>query len=201
MDRICIKDLESIQLYTDTKAAGEKDDLSLSVNYADICHFAERKMKEKDYKLIEAAAQHLAMDILLEFDRVDQAEVTIKKPWAPILLPLDTVSVTVKRGWKTVYLSIGSNLGDRQNYIEEALTDLRKDKKIRNVVCSSLLETKPYGYTDQPDFLNGAVRLRTLYSPEELLKRIHETEERGQRTREIHWGPRTIWISFCMRTR
>ena len=80
MDRICIKDLEiychhgvleeetalgqkflvSIQLYTDTKAAGEKDDLSLSVNYADICHFAERKMKEKDYKLIEAAAQHLA---------------------------------------------------------------------------------------------------------------------------------------------
>ena len=218
MDRICIKDLEiychhgvleeetalgqkflvSIQLYTDTKAAGEKDDLSLSVNYADICHFAERKMKEKDYKLIEAAAQHLAMDILLEFDRVDQAEVTIKKPWAPILLPLDTVSVTVKRGWKTVYLSIGSNLGDRQNYIEEALTDLRKDKKIRNVVCSSLLETKPYGYTDQPDSLNGAVRLRTLYSPEELLKRIHETEERGQRTREIHWGPRTIDLDILL---
>ena len=142
------------------------------------------------------------MDILLEFDRVDQAEVTIKKPWAPILLPLDTVSVTVKRGWKTVYLSIGSNLGDRQNYIEEALTDLRKDKKIRNVVCSSLLETKPYGYTDQPDFLNGAVRLRTLYSPEELLKRIHETEERGQRSGKSTGDPAPlIWISFCMRTR
>ena len=61
-----------------------------------------------------------------------------------------------------------------------------------------MLETKPYGYTDQPYFLNGAVRLRTLYSPEELLKRIHETEERGQRTREIHWGPRTIDLDILL---
>lgn len=105
MDRICIKDLEiychhgvleeetalgqkflvSIQLYTDTKAAGEKDDLSLSVNYADICHFAERKMKEK---VINCRGRRPAPGhgILLEFDRWIRRG-NDQKPWAAYSSP------------------------------------------------------------------------------------------------------------------
>lgn len=61
-----------------------------------------------------------------------------------------------------------------------------------------MIETEPYGYTDQPDFLNGAVCLETLYPPEELLERIHETEKKGERKREIHWGPRTIDLDILL---
>ena len=57
---------------------------------------------------------------------------------------------------------------------------------------SNIIDTEPYGYTEQPNFLNGVICFETLYSPEELLKFFHRLEDEGDRTREIHWGPRTI---------
>lgn len=192
------KFLVSLTLFTDTRKAGCSDDLSFSIDYAEVSHFVERRMKEKDYQLIEAVAEHLAEDILKEFSLVEKIRVELKKPWAPILLPLDTVCVSIERKWTQVYLSAGSNMGDRKAHIERAVEALRQDEKIHDVVVSSLIETEPYGYTEQDRFLNGAVGFRTLYSPEELLDKIHRIEKEGKRERKIHWGPRTIDLDIVL---
>lgn len=192
------KFLVSLTLFTDTRKAGCSDDLSFSIDYAEVSHFVERQMKEKNYQLIEAAAEHLAEDILLEYLSVKKIRVELKKPWAPILLPLDTVSVCIERQWTQVYLSVGSNMGDKRAHIEKAVGSLKQDKKIRDVIVSDLIETEPYGFTEQENFLNGAVGLKTLYSPEELLERIHEIEKEGKRERKVHWGPRTIDLDILL---
>lgn len=192
------KFLVSLVLYTDITGAGRSDDLSLSVNYAEVAHFVEKQMKEKNYKLIEAAAEHLAEEILLQFPQTDRLSVEIKKPWAPILLPLDHVSVQIERGWTKVYLSVGSNMGDKKENIAKAVTALRQDRRIRKVAESSLIQTKPYGYKEQDDFLNGAICLETMYQPEELLARLHEIEAAGHRERKIRWGPRTIDLDILL---
>lgn len=192
------KFLVSLVLYADITEAGRSDDLSFSVNYADVAHFVERQMKERDYKLIEAAAEHLAEEILLQFPQIHRVCVEIKKPWAPILLPLDHVSVQIERGWTKVYLSVGSNMGDKKENIKKAVMALREDSRIRKVMESPLILTKPYGYTEQDDFLNGAIGFETLYQPEELLSRLHEIEAAGHRERKIRWGPRTIDLDILL---
>ena len=186
------KFLVSLILYTDTKKAGHSDDLSYSIDYAEISHFVEEKRKEKNYQLIEAAAEQLAGELLRKFRALEKICVEIKKPWAPILLPIDYVSVTIERKWTTVYLSVGSNMGNREEHIENAIEMLRDDFGIRKVKESVLIDNEPYGYTDQPNFLNGAVSLETIYSPWELLDVLHKIEKEGHRVRDIRWGPRTI---------
>ena len=57
---------------------------------------------------------------------------------------------------------------------------------------SSFLTTKPYGVTDQDDFLNGCLKLRTLLSPRELLDVLHGIEQDAGRERKLRWGPRTL---------
>ena len=186
------KFLVALILYTDTKKAGHSDDLSYSIDYAEISHFVEEKRKEKNYQLIEAAAEQLAGELLRKFRALEKICVEIKKPWAPILLPIDYVSVTIERKWTTVYLSVGSNMGNREEHIENAIEMLRDDFGIRKVKESVLIDNEPYGYTDQPNFLNGAVSLETIYSPWELLDVLHKIEKEGHRVRDIRWGPRTI---------
>ena len=62
--------------------------------------------------------------------------------------------------------------------------------RVKNV--SSVIETKPYGGVEQDDFLNGVVEIETMYSPYALLDFLHELEQKADRKREIHWGPRTL---------
>ena len=57
---------------------------------------------------------------------------------------------------------------------------------------SDYLVTEPYGGVEQDVFLNGALKLRTLLTPEELLDRLHELEQAAHRERIVHWGPRTL---------
>ena len=57
---------------------------------------------------------------------------------------------------------------------------------------SSFLVTEPYGVTDQDQFLNGCLELRTLLTPKELLNRLHQIEQNAGRERILRWGPRTL---------
>ena len=182
----------NITLYTDTRAAGERDDLSLSTHYGDVSHLVNRFLKEHTYKLIESAAEKAAEQILLHFPLVQSLDLEIRKPRAPIGLPFGSVSVKIHRGWKKVYLGIGSNLGDKEAYMENAVSRLKADKKIRAVRTSDWIVTKPYGGVEQDDFLNGAISLQTLYSPSELLHLLQSVEKEAGRERKIHWGPRTL---------
>lgn len=192
------KFLVSLVLYTDTRQAGASDDLVFSINYAEVSHFVKKKMETHNYKLIEAVAAHLADELLAEFPLIHEVEVEIKKPWAPILLPLDTVSVKIRRGWHVAYLSIGSNMGDKKAHLDEAVESLKKCLSIRKVRTSSWIETEPYGYTEQDMFLNGAIELETTLGADELLHLLWEIEKEGKRERVIHWGPRTIDLDLIL---
>lgn len=92
----------------------------------------------------------------------------------------------------TVYISAGSNIGDRKAHLQEAVDILKTEKNIRHVVVSGLYQTEPVGPVVQDDFLNIAVRLETDLAPTELLTLLHQIELAGKRERDIHWGPRTI---------
>ena len=69
---------------------------------------------------------------------------------------------------------------------------MKKTKGCRIEAVSDYLVTEPYGVTDQDEFLNGVLKMRTLLSPEELLERLHQLEQEANRERIIHWGPRTL---------
>lgn len=179
-------------LYTDVRQAGINDDLTLSTNYGEVSCMIDRFLRQSTFQLIETLAERTAEKILLQFPRVKAVELEIKKPKAPIGLPFESVSVKICRGWKKAYLGIGSNMGDKKGYMEEALIKLENNKKIRNMRVSSFIVTQPYGGVEQDEFLNGAVELETLYTPWELLCFLQSVEKEAGRTRDIHWGPRTL---------
>ena len=130
--------------------------------------------------------------MLLNFPLIERLELEVKKPHAPIGLPFGNVSVFIDRGWNTAYLGIGSNLGEKQNFIDRAVTGLKGNELIRKVKCSQMIETPPYGDAALYDFLNGVIELKTLLTPYELLDFLHQLEEEAGRERKIHWGPRTL---------
>jgi dihydroneopterin aldolase/2-amino-4-hydroxy-6-hydroxymethyldihydropteridine diphosphokinase len=186
------KFLVCAELGIDTRNAGLKDDLELSVDYGQICKFINQFMTETTYRLIEAVAENLALAILQRFHGVREIRLEIKKPWAPIGLPLDYVSVVIERKWHTAYIGVGSNLGNRQEYLDFAADEIDTDANCFLVKMADTIETEPYGMTEQPDFLNTCMQIRTLYTPQELLARCNEIEKRAGRERTVHWGPRTL---------
>lgn len=94
------------------------------------------------------------------------------------------------------YVSLGSNMGDRFDYLSRAILALRHHSGIELEAVSSIYETDPVGYTDQPAFLNMAAGGKTELSPYELLEAVMEIERSLGRKREIHWGPRTIDVDI-----
>ena len=98
----------------------------------------------------------------------------------------------------TVYLSLGSNLGDRASYIQQAVEGLAKHSEINIAKVSSMYETEPVGYVDQPWFYNAALKLTTTLTPEDLLIYTKKIETELGRERIEKWGPRTIDIDILL---
>ena len=121
-----------------------------------------------------------------------RVDLELAKPWAPVHLPVESVSVQISRSWHRAALSMGSNLGDSRAHLDAAVRALQSDPMCRSCRMSDYLVTRPVGYTEQPDFLNGAMVLDTLYTPHELLDNLQRIEQSRHRERVIHWGPRTL---------
>jgi 2-amino-4-hydroxy-6-hydroxymethyldihydropteridine diphosphokinase len=96
------------------------------------------------------------------------------------------------------YVGLGANLGDREATIRRALDLLAADPGIEVVAVSTLRDTEPVGYLDQPRFLNGAAALETTLPPEELLDRLLATERSLGRVRVRRHGPRTIDLDLLL---
>jgi len=182
----------NVVLYADTRNAGTTDDLNLSTNYGEVCHFITDWMQQHTCKLIETVAESLAKEILLKFSLVEELSIEIRKPEAPVGLPFESVSVRIARGWHRVFLSVGSNMGEKEAYIRQAIEALKEYPEIRVEKVSDLLVTKPYGGVEQEDFVNGALEIWTLFFPNELLEVLHKIEAEAKRERLVHWGPRTL---------
>lgn len=98
-----------------------------------------------------------------------------------------------------VYIGLGSNLGDREATIRRALELLAADAAIEVEAVSSLRETDPVGYVDQPRFLNGAAALRTELPPRAVLERLQHVERALGRDRTgPRFGPRTIDLDLLL---
>ncbi|MDO4336637.1 MAG: 2-amino-4-hydroxy-6-hydroxymethyldihydropteridine diphosphokinase [Eubacteriales bacterium] len=188
----------SAVLHTHTRKAGLTDELGYSIHYGEVSHFIQKFAKEHTYKLLESLVEQLAQALLLEFPLIERVDLTVEKPWAPIGLPLETVSVEISRGWHTAYIALGSNMGDKKAYLDMAVERLNERPDCQVVRVSEYLVTAPYGGVEQDDFLNGALELRTMLEPEELLDALHEIEQEANRVREIHWGPRTLDLDILM---
>jgi len=91
-----------------------------------------------------------------------------------------------------IFIGLGSNLGDKRKNIEKAIQYLRQYPDFNLVKQSTIIETKAYGKTDQPDFLNCVVEVKTKLTPHDLLNRCHIIEKMLGRIRSEKWGPREI---------
>lgn len=196
--RLGQKFLVSLTMYLNTQKAGRSDQLELSVNYGEVSEFIVNYMKNNTFQLIEAAAEHLAAALLLHFPLLKGIHLEIGKPWAPIHLPLKNVSVSITRFWHTAYIALGSNMGNRDEYLDMGIRMIDETAGCRVMRISSRLNTEPYGGVEQDDFLNACLCMETLLSPEDLLKRLHEIESAAGRKRTIHWGPRTLDLDILL---
>lgn len=97
---------------------------------------------------------------------------------------------------RAAYLSLGANLGNREETLREAVRRLAAADGVKALAVSSLYETAPWGKTDQPSFLNIAVSLQTTLLPEELLALTQAVETELGRVRHERWGPRTIDVDI-----
>ncbi len=95
-----------------------------------------------------------------------------------------------------IYLSVGSNLGDREAHLEEAIDRLGGTVDV--VETSPIYETDPAGVTDQPSFLNLAVSADTDLSPHDLLAAVKRIEWAIGRRPTYRWGPRVVDIDLLL---
>lgn len=95
-----------------------------------------------------------------------------------------------------VYLGLGTNMGDRIEYLYSACEILNKNESISITKKSKIYETKAWGYTDQADFLNMCIEIETDLNTYDLLSVCQEVEKILNRERIIRWGPRTIDVDI-----
>jgi 2-amino-4-hydroxy-6-hydroxymethyldihydropteridine diphosphokinase len=97
------------------------------------------------------------------------------------------------------FVGLGSNLGDRESYLRRALELLRAEPGIDVVAVSSVRETEPVDYLDQPRFLNAAALVETDLAPRALLGRLLAVElTLGRRREGVPLGPRTIDLDLLL---
>ena len=179
-------------LRTDLKKAGRTDCLTDSTHYGEVCLQIKKTMTEMSYDLIERAAEKMIEDILINFPLIQEVTIELRKPNAPIPMEFDSVSVQLTRGWHKVYVAFGSNMGEKETYIQNAVKEFKDSIYFRNIKISDLFYSKPYGGVEQEDFINGILEVETMLEPFELLEILHEFEEKAGRIRIQHWGPRTL---------
>jgi 2-amino-4-hydroxy-6-hydroxymethyldihydropteridine diphosphokinase len=90
-----------------------------------------------------------------------------------------------------VCIAFGSNIGDRYGAVSDAFK-LIQENRMKILFKSEVYETEPYGYTDQPTFINGALLVETELSCREVLTRLLAIEKDLGRVRKFKWGPRII---------
>jgi 2-amino-4-hydroxy-6-hydroxymethyldihydropteridine diphosphokinase len=98
----------------------------------------------------------------------------------------------------SVYVGLGSNLGDPQAQLGKALAALARLPATQLECCSALYRSAPMGPQDQADYLNAVARLTTGLAPEGLLDELQAIEQTQGRVRVLHWGPRTLDLDILL---
>lgn len=189
----------SADLYPASGTCRKNDDPTAAVRYKNVCDYMESFMKSFSFRCLETAAGRLSEGILTEFPEICKAELEIENTWQFGLDNVESVSAFAEREWHTVYIGIGSNVGNRDGHIKNAIARLKMRTDCRVDQESMIIECRPYGNVIQDDFLNGCILLRTWMTPEELLSclRILEDDEGGSRA-DVQYGPRALDLDILL---
>lgn len=192
-----------VSIGADLGDAGRTDELSDTVDYGLVASKIADLASSASFILLERFAAAVA-DIVLGFDRVTEVDVTVTKLRPPVGTMVDSTAVRMIRRRSDVavpvgdgqaheaIVALGSNLGDREEYLRAAVHGLAPV-----VAMSDVYETEPIGGPDaQPAYLNMVAVVATTLDPYAFLRRCQRIESEAQRRREIHWGPRTLDIDL-----
>ena len=187
----------TVRLGIDSILGSYTDELEDTVNYAEVYEICKSIVTTYSNNLIEYLAGKIA-DKILEFDsRIDEAEVTVSKPEAPVNGEFETMAVTITRHKKQeVYLSLGSNIGDKMENLRTALEIIKNNPRISDVRVSNVYETEPWGYKNQDIFYNICVGLKTDIEPSKLILFTQSIEKNMHRVKTIVDGPRNIDVDI-----
>ncbi|KAJ50978.1 dihydroneopterin aldolase/ 2-amino-4-hydroxy-6-hydroxymethyldihydropteridine pyrophosphokinase [Clostridium tetanomorphum DSM 665] len=192
------KFIVSLELQVSTREAALTGDLTKSVHYGELCHKIEKEIQKESYDLIETVAEKIAEFVLIEYPLVKGVKVNLKKPWAPILRHLEYVAVEIYRKRSRAFIALGSNMGDKEKNLLDAIEKIKDSNHTQVKKVSSFITTEPWGYLDQEEFLNGAIEVDTILQPKELVRFLLNIEEELKRKRVIKWGPRTIDLDVVL---
>ncbi len=176
--------------YDMTKAATDLD-LEASVHYGELCQQWTNWFQATTEDLIETVAYKLVERTFETYPIVQEIKLELKKPWAPIHLPLDTCSVTIHRRKQRAFIALGSNMGDKAANLKQALEKISA-RGIRILKESSVITTEPWGGVEQENFANQVIEVETWLPAPILLENLLAIESEMGRVREVHWGPRLI---------
>lgn len=191
------------------EGAAAVDDLASTVDYAEVYAAVREMVVSRRFELVETLADHIAGSLLEKFP-CRRVTVAVKKPRVPLEGPLEWAGAEVTRegteptvsgegpDWMEVYLALGSNLGDRQANLWQALGRLASHPLLKVLRVSSFYETRPVGDVQQGNFLNAAARASTRLEPKELLAFMLEIEAGMGRERTERWGPRVIDLDLLL---
>ena len=182
----------SFELDVDLRQAGKNDDLTKTVHYGELAQKVEEEFTKTSYDLIEKAAEEICEFVLLNYPLVKKVKLLLKKPWAPTRKHVEYVAVEIERKWNKVYIAAGSNLGDKEETLKEAIYKIDKRKDCVVTKVSNFYTTDPVGYEDQDQLVNCVFEINTLQTPSELMDTLLEVEKDFKRERIIRWGPRTL---------
>lgn len=183
-------------LEVDFFSAIDSDELSATVNYAEICAVIEKVTKENRFNLIETLALECAFRILENFKKLQKVRLVCNKPQAPLPQKFSSVGVEVELERVRAYLSLGSSTGDREANLNTAIKLLNGTRGITVEKVSEYIETEPYGGVAKNRFLNCAAQIETFLPPHRLLDEIHRIESECGRVREKRWDDRTLDIDI-----
>jgi len=183
-----------LSIEVDLRAAGRTDALEDTIDYARPVAIVTAVIERGGYQLLERVAQRIADDIL-QIDGVKVVDVVVRKLRPPLPHDLASSAVRIRRSRSLVraFVALGSNIGDRRAHLMSAVAALDP------IRLSGVYETAPVGGPDgQGSFLNMVVELYTDLGPHELLDRCQQIELKARRSRDVHWGPRTLDVDILL---
>jgi dihydroneopterin aldolase/2-amino-4-hydroxy-6-hydroxymethyldihydropteridine diphosphokinase len=175
------------------------DDISNTVNYSEIITIIKEINSAKKFDLLETLSRQIAQNILDFSPLVSKVKVKVEKPNPPIKEDLESVGVVCKLNqnikFSRFYLSAGSNIGDREKNLRDAVSGLESKDFVKISRVSSIYETEPMYYKEQDSFFNIAITgtITDDYSPFEFLGLLKSMEYyMGRKGSTVRHGPRLI---------
>ncbi len=194
-----------LELHLDLSVAAATDRVAATVHYGELAEAVVAAVEGPPVDLIETLAQRIA-DVALAHDLVDRVVVTVHKPTAPIPVAFGDVAVRIDRAraedLEPVVIALGTNLGDRDRTLDDAVEALRRLPGLSVAAASAIHETvavTEHGPDpDRPRYGNRVVSGRTSLAPEALLDALLRIERVFGRVRTERWGDRTLDLDLIV---